>query len=64
MSWITYITDETNKRRLVQIDLDEVKAHEEELEDLFDALIAESRKDEANIPFQEVINEMKSEGKL
>lgn len=64
MKGITFIKDETNNKRYVQIDLDEIIKLEEEWEDLFDVIIAESRKDEPSIPFEEVLEELRKEGKL
>ena len=64
MKGVTFITDETHKKRLVQIELDEIKKHEELLQDIFDVIIAESRKDEEKIPLEEVKRQLKKAGKL
>ena len=52
MKGVTFITDETHKKRFVQIDLDK---YGEIWEDFYDVLIAESRKDEPSKPLGEVL---------
>lgn len=64
MKGISYITDDKNRRQAVVIELKAFKKHEEEIEDLLDILIAESRKDEESIPFEKVIKSLKKKGKL
>jgi hypothetical protein len=44
MKGISYITDDKNKRKALVIDLKTFKKNEEEIEDLLDVLIAESKK--------------------
>lgn len=61
MKGVTFITDETHKKRFVQIDLDK---YGEIWEDFYDVLIAESRKDEPSKPLDEVLKELEKEGKL
>ena len=62
MEGILYLTDDQNKKRFVQIDLD--KYGGEYLQDLIDGLVAESRKNEESVPLEEVIKELKEAGKL
>jgi hypothetical protein len=64
MKGVTFITDETHKKRLVQIELNEITKHEELLEDIFDLIIAESRKGEEKISLSEVKRQLKKAGKL
>ncbi|MCF8253839.1 MAG: hypothetical protein K9J84_04610 [Bacteroidia bacterium] len=64
MKGISYITDDKNRRQAVVIDLKTFKKHEEEIEDLLDVLIAESRKEEESIPFEIEVKELKKKGKL
>ncbi len=64
MKGVTFITDETHKKRFVQIELNAIKKHEEILQDIFDVIIAESRKDEEKIPLEEVKRQLKKAGKL
>lgn len=62
MEGILYLTDDQNKKRFVQIDLD--KYGGEYLQDLIDGLVAESRKNEESIPFDEAMRQLKEAGKL
>ncbi len=65
MNPLTFITDETNNRRYVQIDLTEVaKKTEEELEDMLDIIIAEARKDDEKITLEDLEIQLKAEGYL
>lgn len=62
MEGILYLTDDQNKRRFVQIDLD--KYGGEYLQDLIDGLVAESRKHEESISFDDAMKQLKEAGKL
>ncbi len=62
MDGILYLTDERNKRRFIQIDIDMYGG--EYLQDLIDGLVAESRKDEESIPLEDVLKELREEGKI
>ncbi|MEZ5048812.1 MAG: hypothetical protein R2766_04075 [Saprospiraceae bacterium] len=62
MDGILYLTDENNKKRFVQIDID--KYGGEYLQDLIDGLVAESRKNEESVPLEEVLEGLKEAGKL
>lgn len=62
MEGILYLTDENNKRRFVQIDID--KYGGEYLEDLIDGLIAESRREEESVPLEQAKKELRTAGKL
>lgn len=64
MTGITFIKDETHNKRFVQIDLDTLEKYEEKFEDLFDTIIAESRKDEENISWEALKKDLKKKGKL
>ncbi|HRF80923.1 MAG TPA: hypothetical protein PL070_12650 [Flavobacteriales bacterium] len=64
MKGVSILYDEVNNRRLLQVDLNEVAKDEEGLEDLFDIIIAESRKDEEKISLEELTALLKKEGKL
>jgi hypothetical protein len=64
MKGISYITDDANQRKAVVIDIETLSKHSEEVQDLLDGLIAESRKDEAKIPLNTVIKNLKKAGKL
>ncbi len=57
MKGVTYIMDDSNKKVAVQINLKVLEKYDEEIEDLIDGIIAESRKDEQRKPLDEVIKE-------
>jgi hypothetical protein len=61
MKGIKYVTDDKNRKVAVQIDL---KKYGDLWEDFYDNLIAEVRKDEEKIPLEDVIKDLKKEGKL
>jgi hypothetical protein len=63
MEGVTIIKDETHNKRYIQIELETAaKMSTEELEDLFDAAIAESRMDDETVPFEEVVANLKAKG--
>ena len=62
MEGILYLTDEANNKKYVQIDIE--KYGEEYIEDLIDGLVANSRRNEESVPFEEVIEKLKRAGKL
>ncbi|RUA35168.1 MAG: hypothetical protein DSY77_03125 [Bacteroidetes bacterium] len=64
MDGVTFLTDETNKRRFVQIDLEQLELHQNKIEDLLDVVIAESRKNDEEISWDDLKSQLKSEGKL
>ncbi|HZH96849.1 MAG TPA: hypothetical protein VEY06_13230 [Flavisolibacter sp.] len=64
MKGVSYVTDDKNKKIAVQIDLKLLRKFDEEVEDLIDGIIAESRKDEERIPLKEVITQLKKKGKV
>ncbi len=63
MKGVTFLQDETNKKHLVQIDLEVLKGDPEKIEDLIDLLIAESRKDDEKLPWGEVKKRLLKGGK-
>lgn len=64
MKGIRYITDSNDKKTAVVIDLKTIEKYEEEIHDFIDVLIAESRKNDENISWEELKKQLKSEGKL
>jgi hypothetical protein len=64
MKGITFITDETHNKRFVQIDMERLEKHQGEIEDLLDVIIAESRKNDEEISWEDVKKQLKAEGKL
>ncbi|GAA4464189.1 hypothetical protein GCM10023093_13990 [Nemorincola caseinilytica] len=65
MKGVSFVTDETRKRRYVQIDLKGIANFDNEmLEDLMDMIVAEARKDEKSIPWESVKAELAKERKI
>ena len=64
MKGITFIKDETHNKRFVQIDVDTLQKFEERVEDLLDVIIAESRKDEESVSWEQVKKGLKKKSKL
>ena len=64
MKGVTFIRDETHNKRFVQIDLEELEKHQNKIEDLLDVIIAESRKDDEEISWEDVKTQLKASGKL
>jgi hypothetical protein len=64
MKGVSYVTDESNKKLAVQIDIKLLEKYDDEMEDLIDGIIAESRKAEERKPLNEVIKTLKKKGKL
>lgn len=62
MEGILYVTDDKNKKRYVQIDID--KYGGEYLQDLIDGLIADSRINEESVPIEEVMAGLIKAGKI
>ena len=64
MKGVTIFTDEKKKRKIYQIDIKEVVKNPGEFEDLIDVLVAESRKNEPKVSFEDVKKNLKKKGKL
>lgn len=64
MDGISYITDNQNRKKAVVIDLKAIEDHEDDVHDFIDALIAESRKTDELIDWEQAKNDLKSAGKL
>lgn len=60
MKGVNYITDEKNKKRAVVIELKTIEQHPEEVEDLLDVIIAESRRDEPKRNWEDVKKSLKN----
>lgn len=64
MKGVNYITDKNHKMKAVVIDIKTLEKYEEQIEDLLDVIIVESRKEEASIPFEDAIKILKKKGRL
>ncbi len=58
MDAITILRDETHNRKLIQIDLQEFGKDEELIEDLFDIIISEIRKNDELILWEDAKKEL------
>jgi hypothetical protein len=54
MKGIHYITDESNQKKAVVIELSTLQRNPQQVEDLLDVLLAESRKNEPKLDWEEV----------
>ena len=64
MKGVSYITDEKSRRKAVVIELKTLEKYDEQIEDLSGAIIAESRKDEPSVSWEDVKKRLKKKGKL
>lgn len=64
MKGISYITDETNKRKSLVIDLKAFEKHGEEIHEFIDVLVAESRKNDESISWEDAKSHLKKKGKI
>ncbi len=64
MRSVTILTDKKRNRNILQVDLKTLAKHPEEVEDLIDVIVAESRKNEKDISFEEVKKTLKKNGKI
>ncbi len=61
MEGIHFLTDDQNNRIAVQIDL---RKYGELWEDFYDVLIAEARKDDEKVPLEQLMADLKKQGRL
>ena len=64
MKGVTFIHDKSHKKRFVKIDMDTLEKYEEKLEELYDVIIAESRKDEGSVSWEDVKKQLKKKKKI
>jgi uncharacterized protein YehS (DUF1456 family) len=64
MKGVSYITDDQNHKKAVVIEMSTLEKYSQDLEDLLDGLIAESRKEDEKVPLENVIEHLKKAGKL
>ena len=63
MKGISYITDGKNNKKAVVIDIKTIEAHEEEIHEFIDVLIAEGRKNDEKISWTEAKKILKKKAK-
>jgi hypothetical protein len=64
MKGVSYITDNKNRKTAVVIDLKTLEKFDDQIEDLFDVIIAESRKDEPTVSWEQVKKNLQRKRKL
>ncbi len=64
MEAITILKNESNNHRLMQIDLDVLAGNEEQLEDVYDIIAVELRKNEETVSWEQAKQQLHDEGKL
>jgi ribosomal protein L18E len=60
MKGVNYLTDDQNRRTAVVIDIKTIEKHPEDVEDLIDILVAESRRNEPKRIWSEVKKKLTS----
>ena len=64
MKGVSFVTDSNDRRTAVIIDLKTIEKHQQDVEDLLDVVIAETRKDEPKRSWEEVKITLKEKGRL
>ena len=64
MKSVTFLTDKKRNREILQIDLSLLSKNPDEVEDLVDVIIAESRKNEKDISLAAAKKMLKKSGKI
>lgn len=64
MKGVVIKEDKARRKRYMEIDIKAVKEDREWISDLVDLLIAESRRNQKRYPLEQVIAELKQEGRL
>lgn len=64
MKGVSYITDNKNRKKAVVIQLKTLQKYDEQIADLIDVIIAESRADEPTVSWENLKKRLKKKGKL
>ena len=64
MKGVDFITDDKNRRKAVVIEIKTIERHPEEVEDLIDVIVAESRRDEPKRSWDDVKKSLRKKVKL
>ena len=64
MKGFSLIADKENKGKILQIEVKQLVKNPQKFEDMIDVLIAEERKKEKSIPWEEAKKQLKKTGKL
>ena len=63
MKGVTFLKDESNNKRILQVDIREVSKNPSKFEDLMDILIAEERKEEKRVSWTDAKKRLKKNTK-
>ena len=64
MKGVSFVTNDKNEKIAVQIDLKVLRKHQEDVEELLDIIMAERRKEDEDISWENANKELKKAGKL
>jgi hypothetical protein len=64
MKGVSFVTNVKNEKIAVQIDLKQLQRHQHEIEDILDVMIAENRKDDEDVSWEDAKRELKKAHKL
>jgi len=63
MKGVTILKDEKNNRKILQVDIKTIAKNPDDFEELIDILVAEARKDEKTIPWEEAKKRLRKANK-
>jgi hypothetical protein len=63
MKGVSYLTDDNNNKKAVVIELKTLEKNEEEIHELIDVLVAESRKNDELINWEDAKKQLKKKGR-
>jgi hypothetical protein len=64
MKGVSVLTDISRQKRFLQIEISDLVKNPQKYEDMIDVIIAEERKAEKSIPWEDVKKQLKKAGKL
>ncbi len=64
MKGFSLLVDKKSKKEILQIEVKELVKNPQKFEDMLDVLIAEERKNEKSIPWEQAKKQLKKAGKL
>ena len=64
MKGVSFVLNDKNEKIAVQIDLKTLERHQDEVEDILDVIIAENRKGDEDVKWEEAKRELRKARKL
>jgi len=64
MKGVSYLTNQKNQKTAIVIDLKTIEKHNEDIHEFIDVLVAESRKNDQKISWEDAKKILKKKGKL